>query len=60
MALALNEYGAEAEMREEEPWAPSADLYRLNTGGTLPVIVEDDGKRRQRVEALGEYLGGDP
>lgn len=56
MRLALNEYGAESELRDEEPWAPSADLYRLNPAGTLPVFVEDDGSAVSGVEALSEYL----
>jgi glutathione S-transferase len=56
MRLALNEYGTETELRDEEPWAPSADLYQFNATGTLPVLVEDDGTAVSGVEALGEYL----
>ncbi len=56
MRLALNEYGAQAELRDEQPWAPSADLFQLNPAGTLPVFVEDDGSAVSGVEALAEYL----
>jgi glutathione S-transferase len=56
MRLALGEYGAGAEMREEQPWAPSGDLFRLNPAGTLPVFLEDDGTTVSGVEALSEYL----
>ena len=50
MRLALHEYGTPAELRDEEPWAPSADLYQSNPAGTLPVLIEDG------VEAMSEYL----
>src|SRR5262245_48074051 len=56
MRLALNEYGATLELRDEEPWAPSADLFNLNPAGTLPVLVEDDGSAVNGIEALSEYL----
>lgn len=56
MRLALGEYGSGAELREEQPWAPSSDLFRLNPAGTLPVFLEDDGTAVSGVEALGEYL----
>ncbi len=56
MRLALGEYGNGAELREEQPWAPSSDLFRLNPAGTLPVFLEDDGTAVSGVEALGEYL----
>lgn len=56
MRLALSEYGAEAELRDEEPWAPSADLYRSNPAGTLPVLIEDDATVISGVEAMSEYL----
>jgi glutathione S-transferase len=56
MRLALNEYGSETELQDEQPWAPSADLFKHNPAGTLPVFVEDDGSAVSGVEALGEYL----
>lgn len=56
MRLALNEYGTQVELRDEQPWAPSPELYKLNPAGTLPVLVEDDGSAVNGVEALGEYL----
>ncbi|WP_119275272.1 glutathione S-transferase family protein [Taklimakanibacter deserti] len=54
--LALNEYGTAVELRDEQPWAPSPELYKLNPAATLPVFVEDDGSAINGVEALGEYL----
>jgi glutathione S-transferase len=54
--LALNEYGAQVELRDEQPWAPSGDLFALNPAGTLPVLVEDDGSAVNGIEALSEYL----
>jgi glutathione S-transferase len=56
MRLALHEYGTPAELRDEEPWAPSADLYQSNPAGTLPVLIEDDGAVISGVEAMSEYL----
>lgn len=56
MRLALNEYGTDAQMRDEQPWAPSSELFQLNAAGTLPVLVEDDGSVVSGVEALSEYL----
>ena len=56
MRLALNEYGSETELRDEQPWAPSPDLFKFNAAGTLPVLVEEDGSAVSGVEALGEYL----
>jgi glutathione S-transferase len=54
--LALNEYGAQVELRDEQPWAPTADLFSLNPAGTLPVLVEDDGSAVNGIEAMSEYL----
>jgi glutathione S-transferase len=54
--LALNEYGAQAELRDEQPWAPSDKLFMINPAGTLPVLVEDDGSAVNGIEALSEYL----
>jgi glutathione S-transferase len=56
MRLALNEYASPAEAVDEQPWAPSQDLFRFNPAGALPVLVEDDGSAVSGVEALGEYL----
>src|SRR5262245_36988328 len=54
--LALNEYGAQVELRDEQPWAPSDKLFMLNPAGTLPVLVEDDGSAVNGIEGLGEDL----
>ena len=56
MRLALGEYGIGAEMIEEEPWAPSADLFSLNAAGTLPIYLVDSKTVICGVEAIGEYL----
>jgi glutathione S-transferase len=56
MRLALGEYGIGAEMIEEEPWAPSADIFSLNPAGTLPIYLEDSATVICGVEAIGEYL----
>lgn len=54
--LALAEYGATADMIEEEPWSPSADIFALNPAGTLPIYVEDSTTVVCGIEAIGEYL----
>jgi glutathione S-transferase len=54
--LALAEYGFAVEMLEEEPWAPSADIFSLNPAGTLPIYVEDTSTAICGIEAIGEYL----
>lgn len=56
MRLALAEYGAAVELIEEEPWAPSPDIFALNPAGTLPVYMADSSTCICGVEALGEYL----
>ncbi len=54
--LALAEYGAAVDMLEEEPWAPSADIFALNPAGTLPIYVEEGNTVICGIEAIGEYL----
>ena len=56
MRLALAEYGAVAELIDERPWAPSADIFSLNPAGTLPIYLEDSKTVICGVEAIGEYL----
>jgi len=56
MRVALAEYGAGAELIEEQPWAPSADIFQINPAGTLPVFLEDSTTAICGVEAIGEYL----
>jgi len=56
MRLALAEYGGGAELIEEQPWAPSADIFQLNPAGTLPIFMEDSSTAICGVEAIGEYL----
>lgn len=54
--LALAEYGVDAELVPERPWAPGETLLALNPAGALPVLVEDDGAVIAGVEAISEYL----
>lgn len=56
MRLALAEYGAAVELIEEQPWAPTADIYAINPAGTLPVYLEDSRTAICGLEAIGEYL----
>lgn len=56
MRLALAEYGVPVELAEENPWAPSADIFELNPAGSLPVYLEDSATPICGVEAIGEYL----
>jgi glutathione S-transferase len=54
--LALAEYGIEAAIVEEKPWAPSPTLLDLNPSALTPVFIEDSGLAICGVEALTEYL----
>lgn len=54
--VALAEYGVDAEMAEEKPWAPSAFLIDHNPAGLTPVFIEDSGLAIAGTEALTEYL----
>ena len=56
MRLALAEYGQAIELIEENPLAPSADIFALNPAGTLPIYHEDSQTAISGVEAIGEYL----
>jgi glutathione S-transferase len=56
MRLALSEYGQAVELIEENPWAPSADIFALNPAGTLPIYHEDSRTSISGIEAIGEYL----
>jgi glutathione S-transferase len=56
MRLALAEYGVEADMVDEKPWAPSNLLLETNPSGLTPVLFEDGGFAVCGAEALTEYL----
>jgi glutathione S-transferase len=56
MRLALAEYGSSAELIEEQPWAPTADLFSLNPAGTLPILLDNSATVICGIEAIGEYL----
>jgi glutathione S-transferase len=56
LRISIFEYGEEATLVEERPWEPSADIYRLNPAGTLPILIDDNGTVVSGIEALTEYL----
>lgn len=56
LRLALAEYGVAVELIDEEPWAPSPDIFELNPAGTLPVYLEDAATPLSGIEAITEYL----
>lgn len=56
LRLALAEYGVATELIDEEPWAPSPDIFELNPAGTLPVYLEDAATPLSGIEAITEYL----
>ncbi len=56
MRLALGEYGVHADLIDEAPWEPSADIFEINPAGTLPVYLEDSTSPICGVEAIGEFL----
>ncbi len=56
MRMALAEYGVDAELLDEKPWAPSEALLDYNPAGLTPVLIEDSGFAICGAEALTEYL----
>jgi glutathione S-transferase len=54
--LSLAEYGVEASLAEEKPWAPSQTVLDLNPSGQTPIYIEDSGVAIAGAEALTEYL----
>lgn len=56
LRLALAEYGVATELIDEEPWAPSPDIFELNPAGTLPVYLEDAATPLSGIEAITEFL----
>jgi glutathione S-transferase len=56
LRLALAEYGVDAQLVEEKPWAPSAQLLQLNPAGLSPVFVGDGGNAVVSPDAIAEYL----
>jgi glutathione S-transferase len=56
LRLSLAEYGVDAQLAEEKPWAPSQQLQTLNPSGLSPVYVEDSGIAICGPEAITEYL----
>jgi glutathione S-transferase len=56
LRLSLAEYGVDAQLTEEKPWAPSQQLQTLNPSGLSPVYVEDSGIAICGPEAITEYL----
>jgi glutathione S-transferase len=56
LRLAIAEYGVDAQLNDEKPWAPSAQLLKLNPSGLSPVFVEDSGIAVISADAIAEYL----
>jgi glutathione S-transferase len=54
--LLMAELKLEAELAEEQPWAPSRDLLSLNPAGDLPVLELDNGPPVCGAYAISEYL----
>lgn len=54
--LALGEYGVDADLAEERPWAPDPALLRVSPAGRLPVLMEDGGHPFCGAVVIGEYL----
>lgn len=54
--LTLGELDIAAELNEEQPWALSSGLKKMNASGALPVLVDDDRSVIAGVEAISEYL----
>jgi glutathione S-transferase len=56
LRLALAEYAIDAQLVDEKPWAPSAQLLQFNPAGLSPVFVEDGGIAVVSPDAIAEYL----
>lgn len=56
LRLALAEYGVDAKLQDERPWAPSAQVRELNPAGLTPIFIEDSGIAICGPEAISEYL----
>lgn len=54
--LALGEYGVEAELIEERPWARREAFLLLNPAGTLPVLRDDEGRAVPGAAIIAEHL----
>lgn len=54
--LILNEYGAEAELIEERPWARRKEFLALNPAGTLPVLLAEYDQPIIGPTVIAEYL----
>lgn len=54
--LILNEYGVEAELIEEKPWARRKEFLALNPAGTLPVLLAENDVPIAGPTVIAEYL----
>jgi len=54
--LILNEYGVEAELIEEKPWARRKEFLALNPAGTLPVLLAENDVPIVGPTVIAEYL----
>ncbi len=54
--LAFGEFGEEISLIEEQPWARSKELLKLNPAGTLPVLLAEGDTPVSGPQVIGEYL----
>src|SRR5690606_25242848 len=54
--LALRERNIDFELKLEEVWRRSDEFLLMNPAGTVPVLVEDDGKVLADSNAICEYI----
>ncbi|WP_421091111.1 glutathione S-transferase family protein [Pseudochrobactrum sp. MP213Fo] len=54
--LILNEYGVEAELIEERPWARRKEFLALNPAGTLPVLLAENDIPVVGATVIAEYM----
>lgn len=54
--LALGEYGASVDLKEETPWSKREEFLALNPTGEIPVLVDNDGSVAAGIYAVSEYL----
>ncbi|RCS24804.1 glutathione S-transferase family protein [Phyllobacterium salinisoli] len=54
--LILNEYGVDAELIDEKPWARRKEFLALNPAGTLPVLLAENDVPVVGPTVIAEYL----
>lgn len=54
--LAFGEFGEEVNLIEEQPWARSKELLKMNPAGSLPVLLAEGDLPISGAQIIGEYL----